>query len=35
MASPAELDTSARYMAIAPRWFTEGWTGNLAQTSSP
>jgi hypothetical protein len=30
MASPAELDTSAQYMAVARRWFTEGWTGNLA-----
>ncbi len=30
MASPAEPDTSAQYMAIARRWFTEGWTGNLA-----
>jgi predicted ester cyclase len=29
MASPAELETSAQYMAIARRWFTEGWTGNL------
>jgi len=30
MASPAELDISARYLAIARRWCTEGWTGNLA-----
>jgi len=30
MASPDELETSERYMAIARRWFTEGWTGNLA-----
>jgi steroid delta-isomerase-like uncharacterized protein len=30
MTSPAELDTSERYMAMARRWFTEGWTGNLA-----
>jgi len=30
MRSPAELETSERYMAIARRWFTEGWTGNLA-----
>jgi predicted ester cyclase len=30
MTSPAELETSERYMAIARRWFTEGWTGNLA-----
>jgi predicted ester cyclase len=30
MTSPAELETSERYMQIARRWFTEGWTGNLA-----
>jgi len=30
MTSPAELKTSERYMAMARRWFTEGWTGNLA-----
>jgi predicted ester cyclase len=30
MTSRAELETSERYMAIARRWFTEGWTGNLA-----
>jgi len=30
MTSPAELETSERYMAVARRWFTEGWTGNLA-----
>jgi predicted ester cyclase len=30
MANPAEPETSERYMAIARRWFTEGWTGNLA-----
>jgi predicted ester cyclase len=30
MTSPAELETSERYMAIARRWFTDGWTGNLA-----
>ena len=30
MTSPVELDTSERYMQIARRWFTEGWTGNLA-----
>jgi hypothetical protein len=24
------METSERYMAIARRWFTEGWTGNLA-----
>jgi predicted ester cyclase len=29
MTSPAELDTSERYMRIARQWFTEGWTGNL------
>jgi predicted ester cyclase len=30
MTSPAELETSERYLAMARRWFTEGWTGNLA-----
>jgi predicted ester cyclase len=30
MTSPAELETSERYMAIARRWFTDGWAGNLA-----
>ena len=30
MTSPAELETSEQYMEIARRWFTEGWTGNLA-----
>ena len=30
MTSPAELEASERYMQIARRWFTEGWTGNLA-----
>jgi hypothetical protein len=30
MANPAEPETSERYMAIARRWFTQGWTGNLA-----
>jgi predicted ester cyclase len=30
MTSPAELETSERYMDMARRWFTEGWTGNLA-----
>jgi hypothetical protein len=30
MANPAEMETSERHMAIARRWFTEGWTGNLA-----
>jgi predicted ester cyclase len=30
MASPVELEASERYMEIARRWFTEGWTGNLA-----
>jgi predicted ester cyclase len=29
MANPAELETSERYMAIARRWFTDGWTGDL------
>jgi predicted ester cyclase len=30
MTSLAELETSERYMQVAQRWFTEGWTGNLA-----
>jgi len=30
MSGPAELDTSERYMQVALRWFTEGWTGDLA-----
>jgi predicted ester cyclase len=30
MTSPAELETSQQYMELARRWFTEGWTGNLA-----
>jgi predicted ester cyclase len=30
MTSPAELETSERYMAVAQRWFTKGWTGDLA-----
>ncbi len=30
MTSPAEVDASERYMQLAERWFTEGWTGNLA-----
>jgi predicted ester cyclase len=30
MTSPAEPETSERYMQIARGWFTEGWTGNLA-----
>jgi predicted ester cyclase len=30
MTSRAELATSERYMQMAERWFTEGWTGNLA-----
>jgi predicted ester cyclase len=30
MTSPAELETSERYMAMARRWFTDGWAGNLA-----
>jgi len=30
MTNPAELETSERYMAIARRWFTDGWTGDLA-----
>jgi predicted ester cyclase len=34
MASPAELETSERYMQIARRWFTEGWRGDLAMADS-
>jgi steroid delta-isomerase-like uncharacterized protein len=30
MASAAEPDTGERYLETARRWFTEGWTGNLA-----
>ncbi len=30
MTSPAELETGERYKQIAERWFTEGWTGDLA-----
>jgi predicted ester cyclase len=34
MTSPAELETSEQYMQIARRWFTAGWTGNLALADS-
>jgi hypothetical protein len=30
MTSPPTLETSEQYMSIARRWFTEGWTGDLA-----
>jgi len=30
MTNAAELEPSERYMDIARRWFTEGWTGDLA-----
>jgi len=30
MTSPDELAAGERYMAIARRWFTKGWTGHLA-----
>jgi predicted ester cyclase len=30
MTDSAEPETSERYMAIARRWFTDGWTGDLA-----
>jgi len=30
MTNPAEPETSEWYMAIARRWFTDGWTGDLA-----
>jgi predicted ester cyclase len=33
MAKPAGLEASERYMAIALRWFTEGWVGNLAMAA--
>jgi predicted ester cyclase len=33
MTSPAELETGERYIQIAERWFTEGWTGDLAMAS--
>jgi predicted ester cyclase len=34
MMSPAEPETSERYMQVARRWFTEGWAGNLAMADS-
>jgi predicted ester cyclase len=34
MTSPADLATSEQHMQIARRWFTEGWTGDLAMASS-
>src|SRR5580700_3300619 len=33
MAKPTGLEASERYMAIALRWFTEGWVGNLAMAA--
>jgi predicted ester cyclase len=30
MTTPAELEISGHYIAIARLWFTEGWTGSLA-----
>jgi predicted ester cyclase len=30
MTSPAEPETSEQYMAVARRWFTDGWKGELA-----
>jgi len=30
MTSAAELESGKRYMEIARRWFTDGWTGDLA-----
>jgi predicted ester cyclase len=33
MTSPAELETSEQYMAIARRWFTDGWAGNLVMAA--
>jgi steroid delta-isomerase-like uncharacterized protein len=34
MANPGELETSERYLAIARRWFTQGWTGDLAMADA-
>jgi steroid delta-isomerase-like uncharacterized protein len=34
MANPGERETSERYMAIAGRWFTHGWTGDLAMADA-
>ncbi|HTW05434.1 MAG TPA: ester cyclase [Streptosporangiaceae bacterium] len=34
MANPGELKTSERYLAIARRWFTQGWTGDLAMADA-
>ena len=30
MTSAAELESGKRYMEIARRWFTDGWTGDLS-----
>jgi len=30
MTSTSDLETSEQYMQIARKWFTEGWTGELA-----
>jgi predicted ester cyclase len=30
MTNPADPETTGRYMAMARRWFTDGWAGNLA-----
>jgi predicted ester cyclase len=33
MRSPPDPETSEHYMRLAQRWFTEGWTGDLALAS--
>ncbi len=33
MTSPADSEASEHHMQIARRWFTEGWTGDLALAS--
>jgi predicted ester cyclase len=33
MTSPADPATSEQYMQTARRWFTDGWTGDLAMAS--
>jgi steroid delta-isomerase-like uncharacterized protein len=34
MTNPADSATSEQYMQRARRWFTEGWTGDLAMANS-
>jgi len=33
MTSPADPETTEHHMQIGRRWFTEGWTGDLAMAS--